>query len=55
MFPRGVRDLLESSSSKNEQTRIVVDTIASMTEQQAVEMYQRLKAISFGSVLKSVM
>lgn len=55
MFPRGVRDLLLPDLTDAERTRIVVDTIASMTEQQALEMYQRLKGISFGSVLKSVM
>jgi dGTPase len=52
MFPIGVREQLESG--KDKPLRIVADFIATMTEQQALEMYQRIAGISFGSVLKSV-
>jgi dGTPase len=52
MFPIGVREQLDRA--KEQPPRIVADFIASMTEQQALEMYQRIAGISFGSVLKSI-
>ena len=58
MFPTGSRELLEKlnkpNQNKAERVRIVVDLIAIMTEQQALEMYQRLTGISFGSMLRSI-
>jgi dGTPase len=52
IFPIGVREQLERA--KEEPLRIVTDFIASLTEQQALEMYQRIAGISFGSMLKNV-
>lgn len=55
MFPVGYREELEKTeeldNAEKEQTRIVTDLIASMTEQQALKMYQRLTGVSLGSVL----
>lgn len=58
MFPIGSRELLEKLKNphrrKAERVRIVVDLIAGMSEQQALEMYQRLTGISFGSMLRAI-
>lgn len=43
-----------STSKLNEQVRLVIDVIAGMTEQQAVEVHHRLTGISLGSVLDPV-
>ena len=56
MLPEGYREELyriedEGEDKEQERTRIVVDLIASMTEQQALKMYQRLIGVSLGSVL----
>lgn len=55
MFPVGYREELEKTegvdNAEKERTRIVADLIASMTEQQALKMYQRLTGVSLGSVL----
>lgn len=56
MFPLGYREELErieeqSENKEHERIRTVVDLIASMTEQQALKMYQKLMGISLGSVL----
>ncbi len=56
MFPVGYREELErieelSEDRENERIRTVVDLIASMTEQQALKIYQKLMGISLGSVL----
>ena len=58
MFPIGSRELLEELKNphqkKAERVRIVVDLIAGLSEQQALEMYQRLTGISFGSMLRAI-
>ena len=54
MFPVGVREQLEGVEQEGLQVRIVADFIASMTEQQALEMFHCIGGISFGSVLKSI-
>lgn len=55
MFPVEYREELEKTegldNAEKERTRIVADLIASMTEQQALKMYQRLTGVSLGSVL----
>jgi dGTPase len=55
MFPAGYQEELErvdgEGQGKRGQTRVVVDYIASMTEQQALKMHQRVTGISLGSVL----
>jgi dGTPase len=56
MFPEGYAEefkLTEENAQDKDQgkTRIVVDLIASMTEQQALKMHQKLTGISLGSVL----
>lgn len=56
MLPEGYREELyrieeEGEDKEQERIRIVVDLIASMTEQQALKMYQRLIGVSLGSVL----
>lgn len=52
VFPLAIRERLEVDH--DEPVRIVADFIASMTEQQAIEMFQRFKGISFGSFLKGI-
>ena len=55
VFPPRVRSLLkEGENAKLQNIRLVADFIASMTEQEALEMYQRLEGISFGSLLKNI-
>lgn len=57
VFPQGVReDLVAIHSSgrptwAQEATRLVVDLIASLTEEQAIEIHHRLTGISLGSAL----
>lgn len=50
IFPFGYRERLETNDSSEERTRIVIDLIASMTEPQAVQMYQRLTGTSQSSM-----
>jgi len=55
MFPAGYQEELariegEGQGNKG-RTRVVIDYIASMTEQQALKMHQRVTGISLGSVL----
>ena len=62
ILPIGARDLLEEweSRAKNEaqreaaRTRVAADIVAEMTEQHALDMYQRLTGISPGSILDAV-
>jgi dGTPase len=55
VFPLTYRDQLRDSSESNEdKIRIVVDLISGMTEQQAIEMYQRFKGISLGSMFHKI-
>jgi dGTPase len=54
IFPPIIRERLTAESDKEVVTRVVADFIASMTEQHALEMYQRLTGISFGSFLKTL-
>jgi len=56
MFPAGYREELHrieqcGTEMEIERVRTVIDLIASMTEQQALKMYQRLTGVSLGSVL----
>jgi dGTPase len=58
MFPEGYREELQKiedrvmeGDKEKERIRTVVDLIASMTEQQALKMHQRLIGVSLGSVL----
>jgi len=56
LFPEGYREQLElrardASGSSDEQTRVVIDLVASMTEQQAIRTYHKLTGVSLGSVL----
>ncbi|EMA25407.1 deoxyguanosinetriphosphate triphosphohydrolase family protein [Haloarcula amylolytica] len=41
---------LDKTGTKNERTRIVVDLLTSMTEQQTIELYERLEGTSPGSL-----
>lgn len=51
IFPFGYRERLELTDEPEERSRIVIDLIASMTEAQAIAMYQRLTGTSPGSML----
>jgi dGTPase len=56
MFPPRYEEELrqieqEGTDKDREKTRMVVDLIASMTEQQALKMHQRLVGTSLGSIL----
>ena len=54
IFPFGYRERLESTGDPQERSRIVIDLIASMTETQAVQMYQRLQGTSESSILLQI-
>ena len=54
LFPPSVSELIRDTSDSAENVRIVADFIASMSEPQALELYQRLMGISIGSFLKSI-
>lgn len=54
IFPFGYRERLETTDSREERTRIVIDLIASMTEPQAMQMYQRLTGTSQSSMLLQI-
>lgn len=54
IFPFGYRERLESTHDAQERSRIVIDLIASMTETQAVQMYQRLQGTSESSILLQI-
>jgi dGTP triphosphohydrolase len=56
IFPIAAREVLErvrsdlsGSARDRELVRIVIDLIAGMTEQQAVEMHSRLSGVALGS------
>lgn len=51
LFPQSFREQLEICTSDTQRTRIVIDYIASLTEQQAIELYRRMSGASFGSIL----
>ncbi len=54
IFPFGYRERLESTADAQERSRIVIDLIASMTETQAMQMYQRLQGTSESSMLLQI-
>jgi dGTPase len=62
MFPVSSREQLEELAAgprvgtvSNEQlVRVVADMIAGLTERQAVDLYQRLTGVAFGSVLETI-
>lgn len=54
IFPFGYRERLETTGSTEERSRIVIDLIASMTEPQAMQMYQRLTGTSQSSMLLQI-
>ncbi|MGV3525435.1 MAG: deoxyguanosinetriphosphate triphosphohydrolase family protein [Candidatus Sericytochromatia bacterium] len=54
IFPFGYRERLETTITRTERSRIVIDLIASMAEAQAVQMYQRLMGTSPGSMLLQI-
>jgi dGTPase len=51
IFPEYYRELLRAAPDDDMRTRLVIDLIASMTEQQALEMFQRLTGVSLGSAM----
>ena len=51
IFPFSYRERLMLTEESQERSRIVIDLIASMTEAQAIQMYQRLTGTSQGSIL----
>ena len=51
LLPESYREELDDARTEEERIRLVVDLIASMTEQQALDMYRRLTGINLGSVL----
>ena len=60
MFPPGEQELLEplmrdsSRAAKEHRIRIVTDFIASMTEQQAIDLYKRVSGTSLGTVMNAI-
>jgi dGTPase len=54
IFPVSVQEQLGAVSTNEERVRIITDLIASMTEQQALNMHLRLTGISLGSVLDAI-
>jgi len=54
LFPPGIKELLRDKPEKKIVVRVVVDFIAMMSEQQALEMYRRLKGIAIGSFFKTI-
>lgn len=53
VFPPSERERITEASRSPDNVRTVADFIASMSEPQALELYQRLMGISMGSFLKS--
>lgn len=57
VFPIGVRENLEAIQASGrpaltqEATRVIIDLIASLTEEQAIQVYHRLTGILLGSAL----
>lgn len=54
IFPFSYREKLEVNDSAAERSRIVIDLIASLTETQAIQMYQRLMGTSQSSMLLQI-
>ncbi|QDV34104.1 deoxyguanosinetriphosphate triphosphohydrolase family protein [Tautonia plasticadhaerens] len=61
ILPGRARELIDEivklngqNTSKNERLRVVADTVAGMTEQQALQMFHRLTAISPGSLFQPI-
>ena len=54
VFPPGISQLIIDNKKTGQNVRTVADFIASMSEPQASELYQRLMGISVGSFLKNV-
>lgn len=62
IIPFPFRDLLEdidnanyvSKDDRRERTRLVIDIIASLTEQQAIDFHNRLTGLSSGSILDTI-
>lgn len=53
VFPPGISELITDKQRSGQNVRTVADFIASMSEPQALELYQRLMGISMGSFLKN--
>jgi dGTPase len=53
-FPSSARETLQAAETDDNRDRAIVDLIATMTEQQAIQMFQRLAGISLGSVLLNI-
>lgn len=51
LFPISVRESLEQAQSKEQKARLVIDFIASLTEDQAVRLFHRLNGTALGSAL----
>jgi dGTPase len=54
IFPMSVQEQLEGGVPDEERIRLIADLIASMTEQQILNMYLRLTGVSLGSVLDAI-
>jgi dGTPase len=56
VLPISLRDFLKTHSlSENGKLRAAIDLIASMTESQAIELFQRIEGISLGSALDKIL
>ena len=51
IFPLSTRETLAEASTDHDKLRVACDFIAGLTEQQAVDLFRRLRGIEFGSVL----
>ena len=54
LFPVRYQEFMEQTDTKEEKVRVVADLISSLTEQQAISIYQRLTGISLGTVMDSI-
>jgi dGTPase len=54
IFPKSYQERLTFSTSPQETIRVIADLLASMTEQQLLNMHKRLTGISLGSVLDAI-
>ncbi len=54
IFPEPYQEELGQAGNDEERTRVVVDLIASLTDQQALQLHHRLKGIDPGSVMDVV-
>lgn len=55
LFPAYYQEKLHGKPTAGGTTRLILDLVASMTERQAVTMYQRLTGISLGSALEHIL